>query len=322
MTEEPRLGHLDPAGRLRMIDVSGKRVTKRRAVAVCEIAMRAATLHAISGGEIPKGDVLSVAQVAAVMAAKRTPELIPGCHPLRLSAVEVSFTPDLAAARLGVRAEIRGDDRTGFEMEALTACAVAALTVYDMCKGIDPSMVISGLRLESKTGGKSQAPVRSLDGVRAVAVTVSDSAAASDREDLSGPAVRSWLESRGAEVLSSPVVPDDRERIAALLRDLAADPAPDLVVTTGGTGVAVTDVTPEATRDACERLVPGLEEAMRRASLDVTPHAMLSRGVAGIVARTLVVNLPGAPKAVAENLDAIEAVLEHAVELLRGGRPH
>lgn len=149
----PTSGHLDPSGRLRMIDVGAKPVTKRRAVARCTVEMDADTVRAVTGGRTPKGDVLAVAQVAGVMAAKRTPELIPGCHPLRMSAVEIDF--EVSETAIAVRAEVRGEDRTGFEMEALVAASTAALTVYDMVKGIDANMRVDGLHLELKEGGTS-----------------------------------------------------------------------------------------------------------------------------------------------------------------------
>lgn len=150
-----RLTHLDGAGQARMVDVGGKEVTRREAVAACEVRMGADTLRALVDGSHRKGDVLAVARVAGIQGAKRTPDLIPLCHPLSLSAVEIELEPDEDAGCVRVRATCRLDGRTGVEMEALTAAAVAALTIYDMCKGMDRGMVIGALRLLEKKGGRS-----------------------------------------------------------------------------------------------------------------------------------------------------------------------
>lgn len=150
-------------------------------------------------------------------------------------------------------------------------------------------------------------------------LTVSDRSARGDREDLSGPALARAVSERlaGAVVAQTAIVPDERGEIAATLRQWADEFGLELILTTGGTGVAPRDVTPEATLAVVERLTPGLAEAMRAESLRVTPHAMLSRGVAGIRGRTLIVNLPGSPKGAVENLLTILPVLPHAVELLQ-----
>ena len=138
-----------------MVDVSAKDVTAREAVARGEVAMRPETLAAIAAGEMPKGDVLAVARLAGIMAAKRTADLVPLCHPLPLSHVDVRLTPDPDGARVRIESRVRVEARTGVEMEALTAVAVAGLTLYDMCKAIDRDMRIGAIRLVEKRGGRS-----------------------------------------------------------------------------------------------------------------------------------------------------------------------
>jgi cyclic pyranopterin phosphate synthase len=148
-----RLTHLDAMGNARMVDVGGKAATLRVAVASGRISMSATTLAAIRDGAVPKGDVLAAARIAGIMAAKKTAELIPLCHPLALDAVTVDFAIEDDGVRATVKASLTG--RTGVEMEALTAASVALLTIYDMAKALDKGMVISDLRLIEKRGGKS-----------------------------------------------------------------------------------------------------------------------------------------------------------------------
>jgi len=153
--ERRRLSHVDRGGRPRMVDVSSKPATARRAVAEAEVGCSQETLSLVIDGAGPKGDVLTVAELAGVMAGKRTAELIPLCHPLPLADLVVAITPDRAASALRIRAEAATTGPTGVEMEALTAAAVAALTVYDMVKGVERGVEIRHVRLVSKTGGKS-----------------------------------------------------------------------------------------------------------------------------------------------------------------------
>jgi cyclic pyranopterin phosphate synthase len=153
--EDRGLTHFDTSGRARMVNVGAKAETERVAVARAVVVMQAETLRLILEGRAKKGDVLAVAQVAGIMAAKRTHELIPMCHPLLLTGIEVSFTPDETASTLGITATVRTFGRTGVEMEALTAVSAAALTVYDMVKAVDRAMTITDIRLVEKRGGKS-----------------------------------------------------------------------------------------------------------------------------------------------------------------------
>jgi len=152
---EAQLTHLDAEGHAQMVDVGGKAETQREAVARGSVRMEPATLRLILGGGMPKGDVLAVARVAGIMAAKRTPELIPLCHSLLLTHVSVQIEPDATASALLIAATVRTSGQTGVEMEALTAVSVAALTIYDMCKAVDRGMRIGDIRLTEKRGGRS-----------------------------------------------------------------------------------------------------------------------------------------------------------------------
>jgi len=149
------LTHFDAKGRAVMVDVSDKAETERLAIARGRVTMRAATLKLILGKNVKKGDVLTVAQLAGIAGAKRTPDLVPLCHPLALTSVKVELTPVRSKHAIDIEARVKTTGRTGVEMEALTAVTVAALTVYDMCKAVDRDMVLSDIRLEHKSGGKS-----------------------------------------------------------------------------------------------------------------------------------------------------------------------
>ncbi len=151
----PRLSHIGEKGEARMVDVSEKPVTQRTAIAEGFVAMELATLKLLESGETPKGDVLATARIAGIMAAKRTHELIPLCHPLSLTKVAVDLEPSTKPAGMRVKAEVRSAGQTGVEMEALTAVTIACLTLYDMLKAVDRAMRIGGIRVLEKAGGRS-----------------------------------------------------------------------------------------------------------------------------------------------------------------------
>lgn len=153
--DKPALSHLTPEGEARMVDVSGKAAARREAVAGGQVRMSKATFEAIAAGNAPKGDVLGTAKLAGIMAAKQTAQLIPLCHPLPLHKIDVEISPDSDLPGYQIRAAVVTKAETGVEMEALTAVAVAALTLYDMAKALEKSIQIEAIRLLSKTGGKS-----------------------------------------------------------------------------------------------------------------------------------------------------------------------
>ncbi len=155
-----KLSHFDREGRARMVDVSAKPVTKRTAIASGRVLMKGQTLERIVSKKIEKGDVLGVARVAGIMAAKRTGEIIPMCHPLAIDSVEIRFQPDGRRSEMQIEARVKSTGKTGVEMEALMAAAAAALTIYDMCKAVDRGMIISDIKLMKKSGGKSGTYIR------------------------------------------------------------------------------------------------------------------------------------------------------------------
>ncbi len=324
---------------MRMIDIGEKAETWREAEAEATLRGDPQVLHALWEGRLPKGEARPAAQLAGMLAAKRTPELLPMCHPIRLDSVEVNLHFD--GEQMTIRARARTHDRTGVEMEALTAVSLAALTLYDWAKSHDPAIEFS-VRLIRKSGGQSGVWEREtsahqtgdesrpadevpspLSGVRAAVLTISDRASRGVYPDESGTLIQQWLQQQGAEVVAYALTPDEREQIGAELVRLTDTFQPDLILTTGGTGFAPRDFTPEATRAVVEREVPSLTEWLRLQTSLATPMAYLSRATAGVRGQSLIINLPGSPRAVQEHLKALLPLLPHALEMLKGAtHPH
>ncbi len=318
------LSHLDADGRARMVDVGAKPVTSRTATATARFVSTPEVIALVRADGLPKADVLATARIAGISGAKKTSELIPLCHQVPLSsvAIDFSFTDD----SILVSATAKTVGRTGVEMEALTAVALAGLTLHDMVKAVDPAAVLGEIRLETKTGGKRGHWRRDVDdqplGIRAqtaAVVVASTGAAAGTRDDTTGPVIAAWLAEHGFTVDAVTVVAD--ADIAAELERVVAS-APAVIVTTGGTGLSPTDRTPEATLALIDRELPGVAEAIRARGLATTPTAALSRGLAGTADGTVIVNLPGSSGGVRDGLAVLDGLLAHLVAQVAGGGPH
>ena len=297
-----------------MVDVSGKAVTARAATATALFRSTPEVIALVRADDLPKADVLATARIAGISAAKRTSELIPLCHPLPLTSVDVDF--EFGEDCIRIAATARTTAQTGVEMEALTAASIAALTLHDMTKAVDPDSVIDDIRVTSKSGGKSRPAVR--PGTASVLVA-STAGAAGTREDTTGPRIATWLAERGY-VLDAVSVVADAEVASELARQVASGPA--VIITTGGTGMSPSDVTPEATRALLDRELPGVAEAIRARGLANTPMAALSRGLAGTSGGTVIVNLPGSTGGVKDGLAVLDELLEHLVAQVAGAGAH
>jgi len=300
-----------------MIDISKKSNTLRTAIASATLTASPEAVKALRENTLPKRDALVVAKVAAVQAAKNTSMLIPYCHPLPLDFIDCRF--DVQDSRIEITTEVKAIYKTGVEMEALAAATAAALTLYDMMKAVDESMVISAIKLVKKTGGKSDFKPAAGMKLRAAVQVVSDSVAAGKKQDSSGKLIVERLKQEGIESADYSIVPDDAEKIEAKLRAYVTDMKLNLVITTGGTGLGPRDVTPEATARVVEREIPGINEVLRAYGQQRTPLSMLSRGKSGVCGQTVIVNLPGSQRGVQESLDALFPWLIHGFKMLQGG---
>ncbi len=304
---------------MKMADVSMKFETIREAQAEGKIYLSKETIEMIKNKQIPKGDVITASEMAGIIGSKKTPEILPFCHPILIDQAFVDVV--LEEDGIYVKSFVRCIGRTGVEMEALTAVSAALLNVYDMCKAFDKNMVISDIKLISKKGGKSDYE-EDLSGLNCAVITLSDSCYKKETEDKSGKIAIQIIEKEfNGKVVHYEILPDDKDIIVNKLKDLVDKV--DIIFTTGGTGFSKRDNTPEATKEVIEKQMIGFEEAMRIVGIRFTPKSLLSRAVCGIAGdHTVIINLPGSTGGVRDNLRMVAPLLKHAIRMAKGEKKH
>ncbi len=300
-------------------DVSNKFETIRTASAEGKIYLSPETVEMIRNGKIAKGDVLSASQMAGMLGVKRTPDILPFCHPILVDHVQIDTRLDDDGVY--ARSTVKCIGRTGVEMEALTAVSAALLNVYDMCKPYDKNMMISDIKLTGKSGGKSDYE-EDLSGLKCAVITLSDTCAAGEAEDKSGKLAIDIIEKEfDGEVVHYKILPDDKQKIMDEFKSL--ENKVDIIFTSGGTGFSKRDVTPEATKEVINKEMIGFGEAMRIIGVRFTPKSLLSRATAGIIGEhTLIINLPGSRGGVRDNLRMLAPLLKHAIRMAQGSKKH
>lgn len=299
-----------------IIDISSKIKTFRQASAMAIVSVSLPeTIGKVKSKAVPKGDVLEFARTAALFAVKKTSDVIPCCHPVPIESAIIGF--ELREKEIYIKAEVSGIYRTGYEVEAMHAVSVAALTIYDMLKPVDPIIEISSIKILEKSGGKSD--MKPVGDLEAAVIVCSDSISKGIKTDSAGKVIAEKLTGFGVKVIHYGIIPDEVEVIRGQAKEFI-DRQVDMVIFTGGTGLSSRDVTPEALKPLIDREVPGIMEAARSYGQERTPYSMLSRGVAGFANRTLLLAIPGSTRGAEESVDALFPHILHVFRVAGGGR--
>ena len=301
-----------------MVDITHKVTTLRTAFAQAVVKVsKPETITAIQNDTVPKGNVFAMSKAAGLLGVKRTPDILPDCHPLPIEFTGVEY--EINGLEITVLFTVKTIYKTGVEVEAMHGASVVALNMYDMLKPIDKGIEIHAIKLLSKKGGKSDFRDKFRKDLTAAVVVCSDSISAGHKEDKAGKAIIEKLKSCEVVVSEYVIIPDEKEVIQEKANSYQ-NQGIDLIIYTGGTGLSGRDVTPEALIPILDRRIPGIEEAIRSYGQDRMPYAMLSRSVAGTINNTLVLALPGSTNGAKESMDAIFPSVLHIFGILKGAR--
>lgn len=301
-----------------MLDITQKSNTLRSATAEAIVKVsQQQTIDAVVNKQVPKGDVFEMSKTAGLFAIKKTPDIIPDCHPLPIESATINF--DVQGLEIKIEIEVKTIYKTGVEVEVMHGASVVALTIYDMLKPLDKGIEIQSIKLIKKRGGKSDFKDRFRKDLNAGVIVCSDTISGGKKEDKAGKAIMEKLKACNVAIKEYVIVPDELEQIKAKVEKLYQEKT-DLIILTGGTGLSPRDVTPEAISPLLDREIPGIAEAARSFGQDRTPYSMLSRSVAGVKGETLILALPGSTKGATESMDVLFPSVLHVFGILRGAR--
>lgn len=301
-----------------MVDITHKNNSLRIATAFAVVSVsKQETISALENRTVPKGDVFEMAKTAGLFAAKKTPDIIPDCHPLPIESTKITY--EINGLDVSIFVEIKTIYKTGVEVEAMHAASVVALTFYDMLKPIDKEIEIKTIKLIQKKGGKSDKKDYFQKPIKTSVLVCSDSISQGKKEDFSGKIILEKLKSEPVEISNYDIIQDGIESIQTQILKYISKNI-ELIIITGGTGLSKRDFTPEAIQPLLDREIPGIGEHLRQYGQNRMPYSILSRSIGGLIGDTLVIALPGSTNGARESMDALFPSILHVFKMIHSGK--